>query len=154
MADPGDYCELCDLRFSQCVHGRPEPLPPEKPPGPRVKTPPRVPGTRAVAPPVAAARAPRKWTAPQELRPAILATLQEADGELPADEVFVRLEERLSDVLRPGDREPNPQGELRWRAATRKARKSLMDDGFLASAGPGVWRLTEAGRDASTTPED
>ncbi|WP_122816449.1 hypothetical protein [Nocardioides pantholopis] len=153
MADPGDYCELCDLPFSQCVHGRPEPVPAERPaPAPRVKAPPRVPGTRASAPAPAPTRA-RRWTAPEELRPAILATLQEAGGELAGDDVFERLEERIGDLLRPGDRDPNPQGELRWRAAARKARKALMDDGLLAAAGPGVWRLTDAGRTADPTPE-
>lgn len=153
MAD-GDYCELCDLPLSQCVHGRPEPVPPPKPePAPRasrVRTT-RVPGTKVSATPVRSS-APRKWTPPEELRPAILATLQDAGGELDVEDVFDRLEERVGEQLRPGDREPNPQGELRWRAAARKARKSLMDDGLLAEAGVGVWRLTDAGQRAQVTP--
>ena len=149
MAD-ADYCELCDLPLSQCVHGRPEPTPPpvvKKAPAPRAKAAPRVPGTRSTAAPTRPS-APRKWTAPEELRPAILLTLQEAGGELDVDDVFDALEERVGDLLRPGDRETNPQGELRWRAAARKARRSLMDEGLLAEAAPGVWRLTDRGRQA------
>lgn len=148
-----DYCELCDLPLSTCVHGRPEPKPEPKPATPvRVKrAPARVPGTRATPaatrPPVA-----RRWTQPAELRPAILAALQD-DGRgldgLEQDQVFALLEERIGEQLRPGDREPDPRGELRWHAAARKARKSLMDDGLLATAGPGVWQLTERG--AGTT---
>jgi hypothetical protein len=144
-----DYCEHCDLALSQCVHGRPAPAP--APPAapvraaaaPRATGTARVPGTRAtpVQRPVA-----RRWTQPGELRPAILAVLQEAPEGLAQDDVFDRLEERIGDSLRPGDRDPNPQGELRWRAAARKARKELMDDGLLAPAGPGVWRLTDEGR--------
>lgn len=149
-----DYCDHCDLPFSTCVHGRPEPVPPAPVPAakrtPRVKTPPRVPGTRAVAAPAAEAapvksRAPRKWTSPDELRPAILAALSEVDGDLDGDDVFDRLEDRIGDQLRPGDRETNPQGELRWRAAARKARKALIDDGLLDAA-PGTWRLSDLGR--------
>lgn len=150
----GDYCELCDLPLSQCVHGRPEPTPPPKPePVPRasrVRTT-RVPGTKVSAAPVRST-APRKWTAPEEFRPVILATLQDAGGELDTDDVFERLEERLEERLRPGDREKNPQGELRWRAAARKARRALMDEGLLAEAGVGVWRLTDLGQRADVTP--
>ena len=155
MAD-ADYCELCDLPLSQCVHGRPEPVPAPAPaPAPRVRTTSprtaRVPGTRAGSTPPARG-APRKWTAPEELRPFVLATLQDAEGELEVDVVFERLEERVGDLLRPGDRETNPQGEMRWRAAARKARKALLDEGLLEPAGPGVWRLSAAGRRAPVTP--
>lgn len=143
-----DYCELCELPLSQCVHGRPEPVPPVVVPAartPRVKTPPRVPGTRAATAAPARTSAPRKWTSPEELRPAILAALSEVDGDLEGDDVFERLEERFGEQLRPGDRETNPQGELRWRAAARKARKALIDDGLLEAA-PGTWRLSDLGR--------
>jgi hypothetical protein len=114
-----------------------------------VKAPPRVPGSST---PTVKRSAPRKWTSPEELRPAILSALQDADGELEADEIFVHLEVRIGDRLRPGDRETNPQGELRWRAAARRARKSLMDDGLLETA-PGVWRLSALGRSTVLPPD-
>lgn len=139
-----DYCELCDLPLSQCVHGRPEPKPvePEKaPPASRVRTrttTPRVPGT-----PVRKS-APRKWTSPDELKAPIVALLQESGGELPADEVFPTLDERLGEALRPGDREPSPTGEPRWQLAARKARRALQDEGVLEPGTPGVWRLSAA----------
>ncbi|WP_166133895.1 hypothetical protein [Nocardioides ochotonae] len=139
MAD-ADYCDLCDLPFSTCVHGMPKPVPaPEPPPKastPRVRTA-RVPGTREAPPRVV----PRKWTQPHELVPHVIAVLDEAGGELDGEGMFEALEERLADVLKPGDREKNPQGELRWRAAARKARKELIDTGVLVAAGPGVWKL-------------
>lgn len=151
MADT-DYCDLCDLPLSQCVHGRPEPVPPPKPePAPRASrvTTKRVPGTKVAATP-ARSTAPRKWTPPEELRPAILGVLQDAGGELDVDDVFERLEERVGDQLRSGDRETNPQGELRWHAAARKARKALLDEGLLETAGPGVWRLSDLGRQTTS----
>lgn len=133
-----DYCELCDLPLSQCVHGRPEPTPapPEPKASPvRSRTPARVPGT-----PMKKA-APRKWTSPDELKAPIVALLQENDGELPSDEVLDVLDERLGDALRPGDRETSPTGEPRWQLAARKARRALQDEGVLEAGTPGVWRL-------------
>lgn len=137
------------------MHGRPEPLPPvpvaPAARTPRVKVPPRVPGTRAKAPEPVRAPVKRKWTPPDELRPAIVAVLQEAGGELDGEDIFAKLEERVGEQLRPGDREPNPQGELRWRAAARKARKTLMDEGLMETA-TGVWKLSDLGKRA-VTPE-
>ncbi|MDN4160011.1 hypothetical protein [Nocardioides abyssi] len=134
-----DYCELCDLPLSQCVHGRPEPKPaPVEPKATPVRTrstTPRVPGT-----PVKKS-APRKWTSPDELKAPIVALLQEHGGELDADDVFPTLDERLGDALRPGDREPSPTGEPRWQLAARKARRALQDEGIIEPGTPGVWRL-------------
>jgi hypothetical protein len=144
-----DYCDLCELQLSQCVHGRPEPVPPVAVSTPRTKAPARVPGTRAKAPEPVRTPVKRKWTSPDELRPAIVATLQDADGELLADDVFDKLEERVGEQLRPGDRDPNPQGELRWRAAARKARKALIDEGLMIE-GSGVWKLSDLGKRAVT----
>lgn len=161
MAD-ADFCELCELPLSTCVHGRPEPKP--APAVPAAKRAPRVAGTRTPAAvtrtrttAVAKSSAPRRWTQPAELRPAILGALQEhergRDG-IDQDTVLELLEERIGERLRPGDREPDPRGELRWHAAARKARKALMDDGLLAAARPGVWQLTERGATASTSALD
>lgn len=138
-----DYCELCDLPLSQCVHGQPKPPPEEKKaPPPRVRTTTTRPAASRVPGTPPARTAPRRWTSPDELRAPIVALLQEAGGELPADDVFGALEERLGEALRPGDREPSPQGEPRWQLAARKARRALQDEGVLASGTPGVWRLS------------
>jgi hypothetical protein len=142
-----DYCELCDLPLSQCVHGQPKPPPVEKAPPPRVRTTtPRVPGTRATAARSSVAApstrsAPRRWTSPEELTAPVVALLQEHGGELAAEEVFPALEERLADGLRPGDRDASPTGEPRWQLAARKARRALQDEGILEPGTPGVWRL-------------
>ena len=100
-----DYCELCDLPRSQCVHG----LPPA--PKPVVTSPPK-PRKRVAA----TSRAPetpprpmnRRWTPPEALRPLILEVLQEAGGELETDELFLELEILADDRLLPGDRETTP----------------------------------------------
>jgi len=133
-----DYCDLCDLPRSQCIHGQPPPAPkPVTKASPRNRAAPRsrVPG--APAKPVN-----RRWTPPEVFKPLILAVLQEAGGELEADELFLELEIRADDRLLPGDRETTPEGELRWQYAARRARQSLINEGLMTRGGPGVWQLT------------
>ena len=146
MTPPDDYCELCDLRLSQCPHGRP-PTPPAAAapkPGPRARTvrqPSRVAGTSAVSTrPVV-----RKWTPSEAFRPHLLEILRESGGRIDSDELMLELEIRVEDTLTPGDRENAPQGGIRWHVATRKQRKALIDEGLIVPGQPGVWQLTDAG---------
>jgi hypothetical protein len=147
-----DYCELCDLPLSTCVHGRP----PAPPPAPVRKAPtPRATPVRsraaagssrsAAAAEVSTRRVTRKWTPTEEFRPHVLAILRENDGRLDADDLMLELEVRLDDVLTPGDRETAPQGGERWHVAVRRQRKALADEGLLVPAQPGVWELTARG---------
>lgn len=148
-----DYCEMCDLPLSQCIHGRPpppRPAPVRKPStAVRRSTAPKAPARPAstrTAPVAETKRVQRKWTPPDAFRPHILAVLQDAGGELAADDVFLELEIRVDDALLAGDRETTPEGELRWRYAARRARQALVADGLMASGKPGVWALTPTGR--------
>ena len=133
-----DYCELCDLPRSQCIHGRPPP--PAKPaakPAPKPRTRP-APRTRSTTP---AKPVTRRWTPPEVFKPLILTVLERAGGELEADEAFLELEIMAEDRLLAGDRETTPEGELRWRNAARRARVALIDEGLMTKAAPGVWQL-------------
>jgi hypothetical protein len=138
---PDPYCDFCDLPLAQCVHG----LPPAPPPA--VKSPPR-PRKRAAAVSRTAGSVTkpvnRRWTSPDTLKPLILAVLQEAAGELDADEVFLELEILLDDRMLPGDRETTPTGEPRWQYAARRARVALIDEGLMTKGVPGVWKLAPA----------
>jgi hypothetical protein len=142
MAD--DYCELCDLPRSQCIHGMPAPTPAAKPPAKKTATS-RPKAAKRVATTKAPAR-PRRWTPPEVFGPHILAVLREAGGELEAEDVFKRLEDRMADSLLEADQERTPEGELRWRYAARRARQALIADGLMAKSRPGVWELTAVGR--------
>ena len=133
-----DYCELCDLPRSQCVHGRPPPAPKQA-----VKASPKPkkrPATRArsAAP---ASVVTRRWTPPDAFKPLILTALEQAGGELEADDLFLELEILAEDRLLPGDQETTPEGELRWRYAARRARVALIDEGLMTKTRPGVWQL-------------
>lgn len=139
-----DYCELCDLPKSQCVHGRP-PAPPtpvtKAPPKPRTRTTTRTTTGRTPGAPAAPARpVVRRWTPPDALKPLILSVLDEAGGELEADAFFAEMESRYGDQLVPGDHERTPEGELRWHFAARRARQQLIGEGLMTKAGPGVWK--------------
>jgi len=138
-----DYCELCDLPRSQCVHGMPLPKPAEA-----VKAPPRPkkrPAPRKRAAPAESVR--RRWTPPDAFKPLILDVLEGAGGELDAEELFLELEILAEDRLLPGDKETTPEGELRWRYAARRARVALIDEGLMTKARPGVWQLARTRQD-------
>ena len=141
MSASEDYCDFCDLPRSQCVHGQPPPPPPTAPskavksaPAPRK----RAATTRRATPdkPVS-----RRWTQPEAFKPLILTVLQEAGGELDADDLFLELEIAAEDRLLPGDSETTPEGELRWRYAARRARIALIEEGLMIKGRPGVWQL-------------
>jgi len=136
-----DYCDLCDLPLSTCVHGMPPapPPPPAPPKASRVRT---TSTRKAASPASATARtAPRKWTPPEAFGPDILAVLDEAGGELEQEELFRVLEERMAERLTDADHQTTPEGELRWRYAARKARQTLLAEGVMTKGTPGVWQL-------------
>jgi hypothetical protein len=134
-----DYCELCDLPKSQCIHGNP-PAPP--PPRATVRTATPRASRPAVKKPAAPARSvPRRWSPPEAFKTAIVEVLEEAGGELEQDEVFRVLEERLAERLTSADRDRTPEGELRWRYAARRARQALIAEGAMTRGRPGIWSL-------------
>jgi hypothetical protein len=142
-----DYCDLCDLPKSQCIHGRPPPTPKKavaSPPTPRKRSTTRGSSATTVA---SAKPVTRRWTRPEALKPLILTVLERAGGELDADELFVELEIAAEDRLLPGDNETTPEGELRWRYAARRARVALIDEGLMTKARPGVWQLARPHED-------
>ncbi len=145
MMSTEDYCELCDLPLSTCVHGQPPP-PPVAPAvrAPRAATPrsPRASTTRATTTtrPVS-----RKWTPPDDFRLSILEVLDTAGGELEAEDLFGELETLMGERLTTADREKTPEGELRWRYAARRARQALIAEGVMTKDKPGVWSLASVG---------
>ena len=89
----------------------------------------------------------RRWTPPDVFKPLILTALEEAGGELEADEMFLELEILAEERLRPGDSELTPEGELRWHYAARRARIALINEGLMTKGRPGVWQLARRSRD-------
>jgi hypothetical protein len=140
MSASDEHCELCDLPKSQCIHGRPPQVPKAVKPAATKRTPPRKRSSPAPARPVV-----RRWTPPEEFRPLILGVLEQAGGELDAEDLFLELEIVAEDRLRPGDLETTPEGELRWRYAARRARIALIDEGLMTRTTPGVWKLAGPG---------
>jgi hypothetical protein len=142
MSATDDYCELCDLPRSQCVHGLPAPTSPPAAPKAPARAPAKAPAERRTrASGVSARPVARRWTPPEVLGPLIVDVLQEAGGGLPAEEVLDRVRAVIGDGLRPGDEELTPAGELRWHYAARRARQTLIEEGVMVPGRPGIWQL-------------
>lgn len=144
MSATEEYCDFCDLPKAQCIHGQP---PPPPPPAPTVKA--RAEPKKRVATtrgPAADKPVTLRWTPPDAFKPLILSVLEEAGGQLDADEVFLELEILVEDRFLAGDRELTPEGEPRWRYAARRARVALIDEGLMTKGTPGVWQLADVGQ--------
>ncbi|MSZ76058.1 MAG: hypothetical protein F2667_03000, partial [Actinobacteria bacterium] len=129
-----DYCDLCDLPFSTCVHGNPPAPPPVAAPKATPVTRRRTPGAKAVK--AAEPARPRLSTQPEDFKPWVVKLLQESGGRAEVDTLMEELGTRAASILLPRDLEHGPQGELRWRTAARKARVALQDDGVLIAPQP------------------
>jgi len=144
-----EYCELCDLPLSQCVHGMPKP-PPKPAPAPRatrvrtttVRSTSAGPSTRSTS---TTSRPPSRVTDQTAFRPHIIRILK-TEGRLETEDMLLELEMAMEDELRERDRQPTPTGEVRWHQSARKERKAMIDAGLMAGGKPGVWELTDAGR--------
>jgi len=143
-----DYCDLCDLPLSTCVHGMPAP-PPKAAPTPRAvrttSTATRTTSRTTRKPPP---RPASRRTDQSAFRPHILAVLRDAGTPLETDEMLLELEIRLDGQLKERDVEKAPTGEVRWHTAARAERKAMIDEGLVVPAQPGIWELTDRGRRA------
>ncbi len=140
-----DYCDLCDLPLSTCIHGMPAP-PPAPVAAPSARAPratatrkPSVRATTSTPSPV------RKRTEQETFRPYIVELLKD-EGALETAEVMAFLEDRMAEVLLERDRQKAPSGEVRWHTAARSERKAMIDEGLIVPAQPGIWQLTERGK--------
>lgn len=143
-----EYCDLCDLPLSTCVHGMPKapPTPPPAPRASRVRT--TTPRTSTVRTASAPARPPSRVTDQSVFRPHIVRILKQ-EGSLETEDMLLELEMAMEDELRERDRQPTPTGEVRWHQSARMERKAMIDAGLMAGGKPGVWELTDAGRSVS-----
>jgi hypothetical protein len=140
-----DYCELCDLPKSTCIHGNPPaPPPPTVRKAPASRTVVRksaASSSRASASAAPARPVRHRWTPPDAFKLEILAVLAESGGEMEQDDVFLELEIRMEERLTDADQELTPEGELRWRYAARRARQALVNEGTMTKGRPGIWAL-------------
>ncbi len=141
-----DYCDLCDLPLSTCIHGMPPPPPPPAP-APRTPRSPRATATRKPAARVTSSAPPpvRVRTEQEAFRPFILALLKD-EGSLETAEVMELLADRMAEVLLDRDKQKAPTGEVRWQTVARSERKAMIDEGLIVAAQPGIWQLTDRGR--------
>lgn len=148
MSASVEYCDFCDLPRAHCVHGRPPPEPVKKAAATKPPSEPKPRRTTTKKAPVVTKPTARRWTPPEVFKPLVVDVLRSAGGELEVGEVLRELERIVGDDLRSGDRETTPEGELRWQYAVRRARQALIGEGLMTTGRPGIWELTDAGRQA------
>jgi hypothetical protein len=81
----------------------------------------------------------------------ILKALVDAGGESDRKELEPRVLRLLEIALQPQDRVLMAGGRERWQVMVRRARKHLVAEGWIEDTKGAVWRITEAGRGASTS---
>jgi hypothetical protein len=80
----------------------------------------------------------------------LLRALIEAGGEAPFSAVRESVGRALSDELTPADHETLTSGGVRWHSRLQFVRLRLIERGELDRDAPrGIWRITEAGRQAA-----
>lgn len=80
----------------------------------------------------------------------LLRALIEAGGEAPYREVLESVGRALSDEFMPADHETLSSGSVRWHSRLQFVRLRLVERGEMDREAPrGVWRITEAGRQAA-----
>ncbi len=80
----------------------------------------------------------------------ILKALVELGGEATREQVESSVERIMKPDFKPGDTGPLSRGKQRWQAMVRRARKSLITEGWLEPDGGKLWRITAAGRKAAS----
>ena len=80
----------------------------------------------------------------------LLHALIEAGGEAPYREVLESVGRTLNDEFMPADHETLSSGSVRWHSRLQFVRLRLVERGEMDREAPrGIWRITEAGRQAA-----
>ena len=87
-------------------------------------------------------------TPQSQYRIPILQALTELGGRGEANEILVKVYEKMKDILKPIDLQDLPSGtDFRWRNTARWARNTMINEGLLKKDSPyGVWEITEKGQ--------
>lgn len=92
-------------------------------------------------------RTPGNLTLPRDFCMPILETLVEEGGQASVQKVIQSLERKMRDRLKPGDREVNRDGTLKWEKQANFQRLAMVHKGLLANDSPrGIWAITHQGR--------
>ncbi len=98
-------------------------------------------------------RAAKKTTTPlwQYYQP-ILQALVQAGGECRRSDIEPKVEQLISTSLQAGDHSAMGRGRERWQVMIRRARKSLVAEGWIEADSGKLWRITAAGRRTAEQP--
>jgi len=80
----------------------------------------------------------------------ILRALCQIGGEARRQDFEPIVEGLLDKTLVEGDRAPMARGQERWQVMIRRARRHLVQEGWIEDRKGAVWQITQAGRKAAT----
>lgn len=82
----------------------------------------------------------------------ILQSLIKLGGAARRAEIEAEVERTVGPTFQPGDRAGTARGRERWRLMIRKARRSLVSEGWIEGGVGPMWKITDAGRKAAENP--
>lgn len=103
-------------------------------------------GVKQTKAPAAKNHATPRMTSRRAYRLVLLRTIQELGGVAASTEVLATVFKCISPQLTPNDLTLNKKREPLWRNRCRWQIADLKVEGLVASAGKGIWAITEAGR--------
>jgi hypothetical protein len=98
----------------------------------------------------AAAKSKADTTPLWEFYQPVLQALSEAGGEGTRRDLEPFVERIMAGILKPGDHQSMARGRIRWQVMVRRSRKHLVAEGWLEDRHGPTWKITDAGRQAST----
>lgn len=84
----------------------------------------------------------------------ILQSLVKLGGQARRAEIEAEVEKTVGPTFQPGERAGMARGRERWRLMIRKARRSLVSEGWIEGGVGPTWKITEAGRKAAEHPPE
>lgn len=83
----------------------------------------------------------------------ILRALVALGGEASRREIEIKLPALIQDLAKPADLAEGSNGLPHWKAMLRKARRAMVQEGFLEARAGTRWRLTAKGREAAESDQ-
>jgi hypothetical protein len=84
----------------------------------------------------------------------ILQGLVKLGGQARRSEIEAQVEKTVGHTFQPGDRAGMARGRERWRLMIRKARRSLVSEGWVEGGVGPIWKITDAGRKTAENPPE
>jgi hypothetical protein len=80
----------------------------------------------------------------------ILTVLADLGGEATLAQLYSHLTPQADALFKEGDLRPDAKGTVRWQVMVRRARRAMVQEGWIEAKPSNRWHLTEEGKRAAT----